>query len=135
MENKKNNKSYSSNNLDQIKPKLLKRDIKIISNKKENIIPSVFNINKPARKKSAQNTNESYPKNAGLSKPKSMPTSKSVKEPHAFSDYNGRLLFADFDRNKHRDLIFINHEGKLIKYQFNKKKNGKMEPISMVQWI
>ena len=74
-------------------------------------------------------------KNAGLSKPKSMPTSKSVKEPHAFSEYNGRLLFADFDRNKHRDLIFINHEGKLIKYQFNKKKNGKMEPISMVQWI
>lgn len=74
-------------------------------------------------------------KNAGLSKPKSMPTSKSVKEPHVFSDYNGRLLFADFDRNKHRDLIFINHEGKLIKYQFNKKKNGKMEPISMVQWI
>ena len=79
--------------------------------------------------------NELDLKNAGLSKPRSMSKSKSVKEPHVYSDYSGRLLFADFERNKHKDLIFIDQEGKLIKYQFNKKKNGKIEPISMVQWI
>ena len=61
MENKKNQKNYSSTNLEQIRPKLIKRDIKIISNKKENIIPSVFN--KPARKNSSQNINDSNPKN------------------------------------------------------------------------
>ena len=43
MENKKNYKNNSTSNLDQIKPKLIKRDIKIVPNKKENIIPSVFN--------------------------------------------------------------------------------------------
>ena len=51
MENKKNYKNHSSSNLEQIKPKLIKRDIKIISNKKENIIPSAFNINKEIKKK------------------------------------------------------------------------------------
>ena len=46
-----------------------------------------------------------------------------------------RLLFGDFDRNSHKDLIFINKEGKIIKYHFNKKKNGKISPILSVQWI
>ena len=53
MENKKNPKNYLSSNLEQTKPKLIKRDIKIISSKKENIIPSVFNINKSMRRNSS----------------------------------------------------------------------------------
>ena len=64
MENKKNYKNHSSSNLEQIKPKLIKRDIKIISNKKENIIPSAFNINKEIKKNNlSQNINESNSKN------------------------------------------------------------------------
>ena len=55
MENKKNPKNYQSSNLEPIKPKLIKRDIKIISSKKENIIPSVFNINKSVNKNPSQN--------------------------------------------------------------------------------
>ena len=43
MDNKKNQKNNSSCNLEQMKPKLIKRDIKLVSNKKENIVPSVFN--------------------------------------------------------------------------------------------
>ena len=43
--------------------------------------------------------------------------------------------FADFDRNTHKDLIFINIKGKLFKYHFNKKRNGKISPILSVQWF
>ena len=74
-------------------------------------------------------------KNAGLSKPKTYSKNKNIKEPHAYSDFEVRLLFGDFDRNSHKDLIFINKEGKIIKYHFNKKKNGKISPILSVQWI
>ena len=63
MDNKKNQKNNSSCNLEQMKPKLIKRDIKLVSNKKENIVPSVFNINKPIKKNSSKNTNDSNPKN------------------------------------------------------------------------
>ena len=74
-------------------------------------------------------------KNAGLSKPRTYSKNKNIKEPHAYSDFEVRLLFGDFDRNSHKDLIFINKEGKIIKYHFNKKKNGKISPILSVQWI
>lgn len=74
-------------------------------------------------------------KNEGLSKPRTYSKNKNIKEPHAYSDLEVRLLFGDFDRNSHKDLIFINKEGKLIKYHFNKKKNGKISPILSVQWI
>ena len=63
MDNKKNQKNNSSCNLEQMKPKLIKRDIKLVSNKKENIVPSVFNINKPIKKNSSKNTNGSNSKN------------------------------------------------------------------------
>ena len=63
MDNKKNQKNNSSCNLEQMKPKLIKRDIKLVSNKKENIVPSVFNINKPIKKNSTKNTNGSNSKN------------------------------------------------------------------------
>ena len=63
MDNKKNQKNNSSCNLEQMKPKLIKRDIKLVSNKKENIVPSAFNINKPIKKNSSKNTNGSNSKN------------------------------------------------------------------------
>ena len=79
--------------------------------------------------------NELDIQNAGLSKPRSLSKSKLIREPHAYSDYKVRLLFADFDRNNHKDLLFINKDGVLFKYHFNKKKNGKIEPIFSAQWI
>ena len=74
-------------------------------------------------------------KNAGLSKPRTYSKNKNIREPHTFSDYDEKLLFADFDRNTHKDLIFINIKGKLFKYHFNKKRNGKISPILSVQWF
>ena len=59
----------------------------------------------------------------------------NIKELHAYSIYEGRLLFADFDRNKHKDLIFINYEGQYTRYHFNKKKTGKISPTVSVQWM
>ena len=73
-------------------------------------------------------------KNAGIFKAKTYPKNKNIKEPHAYSDFKARLLFGDFDRNTHKDLIFINREGKLFKYHFNKKKNGKISPVLSVKW-
>ena len=74
-------------------------------------------------------------KNAGLTKPRSLSKSKIIREPHVYSDFKERLLFADFDRNNHKDLLFIDLKGKLFKYHFNKKRNGKIEPTLSVQWI
>jgi hypothetical protein len=82
MENKKNYKNNSTSNLDQIKPKLIKRDIKIVPNKKENIIPSVFNINKSKTKKSSQNINDSNQKNKTkkfITKSREIKSSKGTK--------------------------------------------------------
>ena len=59
---------------------------------------------------------------------------KDVKEIHAYSEYEGKLLFADFDRNKNKDIIIINENGKFIKYHFNKKVSGHINPILSFQW-
>lgn len=74
-------------------------------------------------------------KNAGLSKPRSLSKSKAIRDPHVYSDFKDRPLFADFDRNNHKDLLFIDINGKLFKYHFNKKRNGRIEPTLSVQWI
>lgn len=74
-------------------------------------------------------------KNAGLSKPRSYSKNKNITEPHAYSNFEQRLLFGDFDRTKHKDLLFIDRNGKLIKYHFNKKKNGKISPTLSSQWF
>ena len=66
---------------------------------------------------------------------RSLSKNKNIKEPHAFTDFDERLLFGDFDRNKHKDIVLINKKGKLFKYHFNKKKGGKIAPIISVQWI
>ena len=60
---------------------------------------------------------------------------KDIKDPHTFSEYEGRILFVDFDRNKHKDLIFINYNGQFIKYHFNKKRSGNISPSITIQWI
>ena len=76
-----------------------------------------------------QNQGNSNKINRSLSK------NKNIKEPHVFTDFDERLLFGDFDRNKHKDIVLINKKGKLFKYQINKKKGGKIAPIISVQWI
>ena len=60
---------------------------------------------------------------------------KDIKEAHAFSEYDGRLLYFDFDRNNHKDLIMIKFNGQFIKYHFNKKKTGSISPVLSIQWI
>ena len=59
---------------------------------------------------------------------------KDIKEEHAFSEYEGNLLFYDFDRNYNKDIILINEYGKYIKYHFKKIVSGRINPILSVQW-
>ena len=60
---------------------------------------------------------------------------KDIKEIHCFCEDKGVLLFADFDRNKHKDIIIIKSDGKLIKYHFNKKRTGKISRSLTIQWM
>lgn len=60
---------------------------------------------------------------------------KDIKEVHAYSEYNGRLLFADFNRNTHKNLIIIKLDGELSQYHFNKKKLGKISPFISFKWM
>ena len=62
-------------------------------------------------------------------------SNKDVKEVHCFSEYEGYLLFIDFDRNKHKDIILINSDGQLIKYHFAKKKSAKILPYFKIKWM
>ena len=75
-------------------------------------------------------------KNPGVNKPtRKLSKNKNIKEPHVYTDFEVRLLFGVFDRNKHKDILLINKEGKLFKYHFDKKKGGKISPTISVQWI
>ena len=60
---------------------------------------------------------------------------KDIKEAHAFSEYEGNIKFIDFDRNKRKDIILINQKGEFIKYHFNKKMSGNIQPILKIQWV
>ena len=62
---------------------------------------------------------------------------KDNRDPHIFGEYDGKLLFADFDlnENKNKHLIMINHNGLLTEYHFNKKKSGNISPVVSVQWV
>jgi len=62
---------------------------------------------------------------------------KDIRDPHIFSEYEGKLLFIDFDKNenKNKDLIIINYQGFFTKYHFNKKKSANISPILSVKWI
>lgn len=59
---------------------------------------------------------------------------KDIKDPHAYSEFEGEIKFIDFDRNKRKDIIFINKKGEYIKYHFNKKSSGNLTPIFKIQW-
>ena len=134
MENKKNNKSYSSNNLDQIKPKLLKRDIKIISNKKENIIPSVFNINKPIKKSNlSQTRNESNSNNKNkkiIIKSREIKSSREnrivnrpKKRKKKFKNIDEIVLLIQKHIRKYLERIHNDPKLQMIKMLKEKKKN------------
>ena len=63
---------------------------------------------------------------------------KDNRDPHIFGEYDGKLLFVDFDlnENKNKHLIMINHKGLLTEYHFNKKKSiGNISPVISVQWV
>lgn len=63
---------------------------------------------------------------------------KDYRDPHIFGEYDGKLLFDDFDlnENKNKHLIMINHKGLLTEYHFNKKKSaGNVSPVVSVQWV
>ena len=134
MDNKKNVKNYASSNLEQIKPKLIKRDIKIVSNKKENIIPSVFNINnKPAIKNSSQNIHVSNPKNQNK---KSFIKNREIyssrgrknvnnpkKKPRKFKDIDEIVLLLQKHIRKYLERIHNDPKLQMIRMLKEKKKN------------
>ena len=132
MESKKHHKNNSSNNLDQIKPKLIKRDFQLIPSKKENIIPSVFNIKKSVRKDS-QKKNSSNSINAqkkGNNKSREIYSAKEIKSrkkqkknAKKFNNIDEIVLF--LQKNIRKYLYRIHNEPKLqmIKILKEKKKN------------
>ena len=81
------------------------------------------------------NMNEQDPKNGIIGLMRKSSKNRDIKDVHAFSEIEGRILFFDFDRNKHKDLILIKYNGQLIKYHVIKKKSGNISPILNVQWI
>ena len=59
---------------------------------------------------------------------------KDIWESHASGDLIGDIEFLDFDRNKNKDIIYINKNGIFMKYHFNKTPNGNIFPNLKVQW-
>jgi hypothetical protein len=60
---------------------------------------------------------------------------KDIWESHASGELPGEIDFIDFDRNKNRDIIYINKKGEYIKYNFNKTPSGNILPHIKVQWM
>jgi len=60
---------------------------------------------------------------------------KDLWESHANGELDGQILFLDFDRNKNKDIIYINEGGEFIKYHFNKTHTGNILPYVKVQWM
>ena len=59
---------------------------------------------------------------------------KDIWESHASGGLVGEIEFIDFDRNKNKDIIFINKNGEFMKYHFSKKPNGNIIPNLKIQW-
>lgn len=59
---------------------------------------------------------------------------KDIREELAYSEFEGNILFIDFDRNKNKDIILINEKGRFIKYHFKKTSSGYINPILSFQW-
>ena len=133
MDNKKNQKNNSSCNLEQMKPKLIKRDIKLVSNKKENIVPSVFNINKPIKKNSSKNTNGSNSKNKtkkSIIKSREINSArerKAVNKPkkrvRKFKDIDEIVLLLQKHIRKYLNRIHNDPKLQMVRMLKEKKKN------------
>ena len=134
MENKKvyKNTNYIGN-FEQINPKLIKRDIKIISNKKENIIPSVFNINKSVTKNQPQNISNFNQKDKIIkinTKSREIKSSKGIgnidkskKRAKKFKDIDEIVLLLQKHVRKYLERIHNDPKLKMIKMLKEKKKN------------
>ena len=59
---------------------------------------------------------------------------KDVCESHAFSSYENKAVFIDFDRNQKKDIIIIDNLGKITKFHYNKKPSGSLSPTFSIQW-
>ena len=134
MENKKVYKNTNSiGNFEQINPKLIKRDIKIISNKKENIIPSVFNINKSVTKNQPQNISNFNQKDKIIkinTKSREIKSSKGIgnidkskKRAKKFKDIDEIVLLLQKHVRKYLERIHNDPKLKMIKMLKEKKKN------------
>ena len=134
MENKKVYKNTNSiGNFEQINPKLMKRDIKIISNKKENIIPSVFNINKSVTKNQPQNISNFNQKDKIKkinTKSREIKSSKGIgnidkskKRAKKFKDIDEIVLLLQKHVRKYLERIHNDPKLKMIKMLKEKKKN------------
>ena len=131
---KKNPKIYLSSNLEQIKPKLIKRDIKIISSKKENVIPSVFNINKSMRKNTSQkkeiksnsknNTGKNKIKNREIYSARERRNFiKPKKKPRKFKDIDEIVLLLQKHIRNYLNRIHNDPKLQMIRMLKEKKKN------------
>ena len=60
---------------------------------------------------------------------------KDIWESHANGELNGEIEFVDFDRNKNKDIIYINKKGEFFHYHFNKMRTGNLLPKIKVQWV
>ena len=134
MENKKNQKNYLSSNLDQNKPKLIKRDIKIISSKKENIIPSVFNINKSLKRNSSQKrdrksnsknktTNTKIKNREIYSARERRNVIKPKKKPRKFKDIDEIVLLLQKHIRNYLNRLHNDPKLQMIRMLKEKKKN------------
>ena len=134
MENKKVYKNINSiGNFEQINPKFIKRDIKIISNKKENIIPSVFNINKSVTKNQPQNISNFNQKDKIKkinTKSREIKSSKGIgnidkskKRAKKFKDIDEIVLLLQKHVRKYLERIHNDPKLKMIKMLKEKKKN------------
>ena len=134
MEKKKVYKNTNSiGNFEQINPKLIKRDIKIISNKKENIIPSVFNINKSVTKNQPQNISNFNQKDKIKkinTKSREIKSSKGIgnidkskKGAKKFKDIDEIVLLLQKHVRKYLERIHNDPKLKMIKMLKEKKKN------------
>ena len=60
---------------------------------------------------------------------------KDIWESHANGELNGEIDFVDFDRNKNKDIIYINKKGEFFQYHFNKTRSGNLLPKLKVKWV
>ena len=60
---------------------------------------------------------------------------KDIWESHANGELKGEIEFIDFDRDKNKDIIYINKNGELFKYHFDKKPSGNILPNLKFQWM